>query len=83
MAVRNLEIKKQGERYIVAEQVGSDRHNSSPVYEAGSREDADRWLREQGGAPDLVADALQNAEAGPAFLELAGNWDEAEGFPRR
>ncbi len=56
----------------------------SATYESPSREDAANWLRRQGGSPDLVDQALEDAESTKqVFLEMVGNYDESEGFPKR
>ena len=84
MAVRTLEIQKQGERYIISEQEGSNYRKDSATYESPSRADAEQWLRRQGGSPDLVDQALDDAaSAERVFLEMVGNYDEAEGFPKQ
>ena len=84
MAVRNVEIRKDGEKYIILEQAGSDRHGDKPVHEAAGRAEAESWLRQQGGDPAQVAKVLEDAETAPqAFLELSADWSEAEQFPRR
>ena len=84
MAVRTLEIRKQGEGYVILEQAGSNYRKESATYESPNREDAGQWLRREGGAPDLVDQALDDASSTErVFLEMAGNYDEAEGFPKR
>ena len=88
MAIRNLEIRKGGAGFpigfLIFEQAGSNYHEEKQVYAAANAEDASNWLREQGGAPDLVEKALADAAAGErTFLEIAGNYLEAEGFPKR
>ena len=84
MALRTLEIKKQGQGFSITESEGSNYRKDSAVYESPSREDAEGWLRRQGGAPDLVDQALADAAAtGHVYFELVGNYDEAEGFPKR
>ncbi len=84
MAVRTLEIRKQGEGYVILEQAGSNYRKDSATYEAPNRADAEQWLRRQGGSPDLVDQALDDAAgAERVFFELVGNYDEAEGFPAR
>ncbi|RRA47338.1 hypothetical protein [Acidipila sp. EB88] len=83
MALRTLEIEKKGETYVITEQVGSNYRKDSAVYESPSLEDAAGWLRRQGGAPDLVDNALEEAASGQRiYLEMVGNYDEAEGFPK-
>ncbi len=84
MAVRTLEIQKQGEKYIISEQEGSNYRKDSATYESPNRADAESWLRRQGGSPDLVDQALDDAASTErVFLEMVGNYDEAEGFPKR
>ena len=84
MALRTLEIQKQGTGFKITETEGSNYRKDTAVYESPSREDAEGWLRRQGGAPDLVDQALDDAAAaGQVFFELVGNYDEAEGFPKR
>ncbi len=84
MAVRTLEIRKQGEGYVILEQAGSNYRKDSATYESPNRADAEGWLRRQGGSPDLVDQALDDAASTErVFLELVGNYDEAEGFPKR
>ena len=84
MALRTLEIQKKAEGYVITEQVGSNYRKDSAVYESPDRADAEGWLRRQGGAPDLVDNALDDAAKGErVFFELVGNYDEAEGFPKR
>lgn len=84
MAVRTLEICKQGEGYVILEQAGSNYRKDSATYNSPNRDDAAQWLRRQGGSPDLVDDALENAETTDrVFFELVGNYDESEGFPKR
>ncbi len=84
MAVRTLEIRKQGETYLILEQAGSNYRKDSATYESPSRADAEHWLRQQGGSPDLVDQALDDAATTErVFLEMVGNYDESEGFPKR
>ncbi len=83
MALRTLEIQKQGETYVISEQAGSNYRKDAATYESPSLEDAASWLRRQGGAPDHVDKALSDASGGDrVFLEMVGNYDEAEGFPK-
>ncbi len=84
MAVRNLEIRKQGEGYLIAEQAGSNYHQEKAVHQSPDREDARKWLCGQGGSPDFVDQALEDAETTErVFLEMVGNYSEAEEFPKR
>lgn len=83
MAVRTLEITKNGEGYTVLEQAGSNYRKDTATYNSPNREDAAGWLRRQGGAPDLVDQALDDAASTErVFLEIPGNYDEAEAFPK-
>ncbi len=83
MALRTLEIQKQGEVYIISEQAGSNYRKDTATYKSPSLEDAASWLRRQGGAPDLVDQALADAAEGDrVYVEMVGNYDEAECFPK-
>lgn len=82
--VRTFEIKKNGEGFTIAEQAGSDPHRDAPVFEAKNRHEAAEWLRKEGGAPDLVDQALLDAaSAERTFLEVGGSYSEVEDFPKR
>ena len=83
MALRNFEIKKQGEGFLISEQEGSNYHREVTVHEAADRHDASDWLRSEGGAPDLVEEALDQAQqSGQAFVQMVGNYSEADNFPK-
>ncbi len=83
MAVRNFEIQKKGEGYLISEQAGSNYHREAAVHESPNREDASAWLRKEGGAPDLVDDALDRLQASDrVFVPMVGNYSEAEEFPK-
>ena len=83
MALRNFEIKKQGTGYLISEQEGSNYHRETAVHQAASREDASHWLRGEGGAPDLVEEALDQAQtAERSFMQMVGNYSEADNFPK-
>ena len=84
MAVRTFEIKKKGEGFVISEQAGSNYHKEAAVHESPNRKDAADWLRSEGGAPDLVDQALVDAaSAERVFLETGGSYDEVENFPKR
>ncbi len=82
--IQNLEVRKQGEGFLILEQAGSNYHADQPVHEAASRADAESWLTGQGAAQADVARALDDAgRADRAFLEIDGGYSEAEGFPKQ
>lgn len=84
MAIRNVEVRRKGEGFSILEQAGSDQHKERVVHEASSRTDAEAWLKEQGGEPESIRKALNDAGTdSPVFIELGGNWSEAESFPKR
>ena len=84
MAIRNVEIRREGEGFRILEQAGSDPGREQSSYEAAGRDDAESWLVEQGGDRESVRKALEDASAGsPVYVELKGDWSEAENFPRR
>jgi hypothetical protein len=81
--IQNLEIRKQGEGYVILEQAGSNYHADQPVHEAANRADAEAWLAERGAAQQDVARALDEAgSAERVLIEIDGDYSEAEGFPR-
>jgi len=81
--IQNLEIRKQGEGYVILEQAGSNYHADQTVHEAANRADAEAWLAEQGAAPEDIARALDDAgETARVLIEINGDYSEAEGFPR-
>ncbi len=83
MALRNFEIKKQGEGYLISEQEGSNYHREVAVHEAPNREDASAWLRKEGGAPDLIEQALEDVQSSErVFVQMVGNYSEADEFPK-
>ena len=82
--VRTFEIKKNGDGYSINEQAGSDPHREEAAYEAGSRQDAAQWLRNEGGSPDLVDQVLDDAVSGErVFLEVGGAYKNIQEFPSR
>ncbi|HEY0785842.1 MAG TPA: hypothetical protein VGD62_08205 [Acidobacteriaceae bacterium] len=82
--IQNLEIRKQGERYLILEQAGSNYHADRPVHEAADRADAKAWLTERGAAPEDVARVLDDAGSSErVFLEIDAGYSEAEGFPKQ
>ncbi len=84
MAIRNLEIRKQGQGYTIFEQAGSNSRQDRPVHESPNREDAAAWLTGQGAPADAVEQALATAATAPqAFVELPEGYAEAENFPKR
>ena len=84
MAIRNLEIRKQGEGYTIYRQAGSNAHQDQPVHQSPTREDAAEWLQQQGASNDAVEQALVSASsAEQAFVEIDEDYSEAENFPRR
>ena len=83
MALRNFEIKKQGEGYLISEQEGSNYHREVAIHEAPNRQEASDWLRGEGGAPDLVEQALDDAQSSErVFVQMVGNYSEADDFPK-
>ncbi len=83
MALRNFEVRKVGEGYILSEQSGSNYHTETATHEAPDREDAANWLRSQGGAPDLVDQALEDAGSTErVFFQMVGNYSNSEDFPK-
>lgn len=84
MAVRNLEIRKNGEGFSILEQAGSNYHQDQPVYESPSREDAADWLKQQGAEGEPVERALNDAaQSDRSYVEIAGDYSEGEDFPKR
>ena len=83
MAVRNFEIQKKGEGYVIAEQAGSNYHREVTSHEAPDRKDAVKWLCGQGGAPDLVEQAFDDLQStNRVYVQMAGDYSEAENFPK-
>ena len=83
MALRNFEVRKVDAGYVLSEQSGSNYHTEMPTHEAPNREDASNWLRSQGGAPDLVEQALDDADSdGQVFFQMVGNYSNSEDFPK-
>jgi hypothetical protein len=81
--ILNLEIRRQGEGYLILEQAGSNYHADQPVHEAANRADAETWLARQGAVPEDVARVLDDAGTTErVVLEINGDYSEAEGFPR-
>ncbi len=81
--IQNLEIRKQGEEYVILEQAGSNYHEDRSVYEAANRADAEAWLAGQGATPEDIVRALDDAgSAERVLIEINGDYSEAEGFPR-
>ncbi len=81
--IQNLEIRKQGEGYVILEQAGSNYHADRPVHEAPNRADAETWLAGQGAASEDISRALDDAgNAERVLIEIDGDYSEAEGFPR-
>jgi hypothetical protein len=81
--IQNLEIREQGEGYVILEQAGSNYHADRPVHEAANRADAEAWLTGQGAQPEDIARALNDAgSAERVLIEINGDYSEAEGFPR-
>ena len=82
--IQNLEIKKKGDGYVVFEQAGSNYHADRPVYEASTRGEVESWLAARGADQTQVAKALDEAgSAERVFIEVEGDYSEAEGFPRQ
>jgi hypothetical protein len=76
--IQNLEIRKQGEGFLILEQAGSNYHADQPIYEA------EAWLTEQGAAQEDVGRALdESGGAERVFVEINGDYSEAEGFPKQ
>jgi hypothetical protein len=83
MALRTFEIRKNGEGYTILEQAGSNYHRDMAVHESPNREDAQQWLSKEGGAPDLVNQALDDAATTErVFVEMVGDYSESEDFPK-
>ena len=83
MAVRNFEIRKNGSGYTIAEQNNSNYHAVKTSHEAPDRGDAQAWLCAQGGAPDLVDQALTDLQSTDhVYVEMVGNYVESEDFPK-
>jgi hypothetical protein len=81
--IQNLEIREQGEGYVILEQAGSHYHADRPVHEAANRADAEAWLTGQGAQTEDIARALNDAgSAERVLIEINGDYSEAEGFPR-
>ena len=82
--IQNLEIRKEGERFLILEQAGSNYHAEQPIHESPSRADTEEWLLAQGVAQADVTRALTDiASAGRVFVEVDRNYSEAEGFPKQ
>ncbi len=82
--IQTLEVKKKGDGYVILEQAGSNYHEDRPVHEAASRSEAESWLAGQGADSAQVAKALESAGgAERVFLEIGGDYAEAEGFPKQ
>jgi hypothetical protein len=82
--IQNLEIRKQGEGFLILEQAGSNYHADQPIYEAANRAEAEAWLTEQGAAQEDVGRALdESGGAERVFVEINGDYSEAEGFPKQ
>ncbi len=82
--IQNLEIRKQGEGYLILEQAGSNYHADRPLREAANRGEAEAWLAEQGAAQEDVARALDDAgSADRAFVVIEGDYSESEDFPKK
>ncbi len=83
MALRNFEIQKKGDGYVISEQQGSNYHREMAVHESPNRDDASAWLRKEGGAPDLVEQALEDAQTTDrVFVQMVGDYSESEDFPK-
>ncbi len=82
--IQNLEVKKNGDGYVILEQDGSNYHEDRPVHEAATRAEAESWLAEQGADSAQVSKALDAAGGSERiFIEIAGDYSEAEGFPKQ
>ena len=82
--IQNLEVKKKGDGYVILEKAGSNYHEDRPVYEAATRADAESWLAKRGADSAQVSKALNNAGGSErTFIEIAGDYSEAEGFPKQ
>jgi hypothetical protein len=82
--IQNLEIRRQGDGYVILEQAGSNYHADQPVHESGNRAEAETWLAGQGAAPEDVARVLDDAgRAERVLIEINGEYAEAQGFPKR
>jgi hypothetical protein len=82
--IQNLEVKTKGEGYVVLEQAGSNYHEDRPIFEAATRGEAESWLAERGADMSQVAKALDDAGSSErVFIEVNGDYSEAEGFPKK
>lgn len=82
--IENLEIRKKDKGYLILEQAGSDYHADQPLYEAADRAGAETWLAERGASQADAARALDDAgSAERVFIEIDGDYSEAEDFPRQ
>jgi hypothetical protein len=81
--IQNLEIRQEGERYVVLEQAGSNYHAEEPVHEAAGRDETEQWLLAQGAAQADVTRAFEDiVSTGRVYVEIEKDYSEAEGFPR-
>jgi hypothetical protein len=81
--IQNLEVKKKGEGYVVLEQAGSNYHEDRPIFQAATRAEAESWLTGRGADLSQVAKALDDAGSSErVFVEVEGDYSEAEGFPK-
>ncbi len=82
--IQNLEIRKDGERYVVLEQAGSNYHAEQPLHPAAGRDEIEQWLLAQGAAQADVTRAFEDiVSAGRVFVEIDQGYAEAEGFPKQ
>lgn len=82
--IQNLEIRKQGEGFLILEQAGSNYHADQPLFEAATRAEAEAWLVGQGAPQEDVARALDAAgDIERVFVEINGDYSEAEDFPKQ
>lgn len=84
MAIRNLEIRKEGEGYTILDQAGSNPNADQPIHRSHDRAEAEQWLQSQGGALDQIGQVLNDAESGgTVYLEIPDDGSENTNFPKR
>ena len=82
--IQNLEIRKEGESYVILQQAGSNYHAEEPIHPAAGRDETVEWLLSQGAAQADVTRALEEVmSAGQVYIEIDRDYSEAEGFPKQ
>ncbi len=82
--IQNLEMRKEGESYIILEQAGSNYHAEQPIHPAAGRQDTEQWLLAQGAAQADVTRAFEDiVSAGRVYVEIEKDYFVSEDFPKQ